>query len=296
MTNFVRRLLIVVVGMLGALFAWPLIEACAAGQGAFPSYLVYSVIVGVVAGSAMGAFFGSTEGLLGASPRKALAGALSGVATGIVGGVLGGLAAQAILFLSGESLMQSSSRVLDPGFILARAAGWAIVGLAIGVSEGVRAKSAKKAALGAIGGIVGGFLGGVLFVWLGASAPDFLAGRLIALLVMGALIGTLYCLLERRFAVGTLKALNGPLKGKEYIVNQRRLSIGSDGGRDIVLRGYRDVAGLHAQVKVERGGKLLIERKDGALVVNEKDVQSARLELDDVIKIGSAKFLYGYFG
>jgi CDP-diglyceride synthetase len=296
MTNFVRRLLIVVVGMLGALLAWPLIEACASGQGAFPSYLVYSVAVGVVAGAAMGAFFGSTEGLLGASPRKALAGALSGVATGIVGGVLGGLAAQAILFLSGESLMQSSSRTLDAPFILARAAGWAIVGLAIGVSEGVRARSPKKAALGATGGIVGGFLGGLLFVWIGAAAPLFLAGRLIALLAMAGLIGLLYCILERRFAVGSFKALNGPLKGKEYIVNQRRLSLGSDGGRDIVLRGYRDVAPLHAQVKVERGGKLLIERKDGALVVNEKELPSARLELDDVVKIGSAKFLYGYFG
>lgn len=296
MTNFVRRLLIIVVGMLGALLAWPLIEACASSQGAFPSYLVYSVAVGVVAGAAMGAFFGSTEGLLGSSPRKALAGALSGVATGLAGGVLGALAAQAILFLSGESLIQSSSRTMDAGFMLARAAGWAIVGLAIGVSEGMRAKSAKKAALGAAGGTVGGFLGGLLFVWIGSAAPAFLAGRLIALLVMGGLIGLLYCLLERRFAVGTFKALNGPLKGKEYIVNQRRLTIGADGGRDIALRGYRDVAPLHASVKVERGGKLLIERGEGALVVNEKDVQSARLELDDVVKIGSAKFLYGYFG
>ena len=113
---------------------------------------------------------------------------------------------------------------------------------------------------------------------------------------MGALIGLLYCLLERRFAVGTFKALNGPLKGKEYIVNQRRVSIGADGGRDIVLRGYRDVAGHHASVKVERGGKLLIERKDGPLVVNEKEVPRVRLELDDDVKIGSAKFLYGYFG
>jgi hypothetical protein len=296
MTNFVRRLLIIVVGMLGGLLAWPLIEACASSQGAFPSYLVYSVAVGVVAGAAMGAFFGSTEGLLGASPRKAAAGALSGVATGIAGGVLGGLAAQAILFLSGQSLIQSSPRTLDAGFIAARAAGWAIVGLAIGVSEGIRARSVKKAALGAVGGTAGGFLGGLLFVWIGAASPSSLAGRLVALLVMGGLIGLFYCLLERRFAVGTLKALNGPLKGKEYIVNQRRLTIGSDGGRDIVLRGYRDVAPLHAAVKVERGGKLLIERGEGVLVVNEKDVKSARLELDDVVKIGSAKFLYGYFG
>lgn len=191
MTNFVRRLLIIVVGMLGAVFAWPLIELCTAAQGSFPSYLLYSIAVGVVAGSAMGMFFGSTEGLLSSSPRKALAGALSGIATGIIGGVLGALAAQALLFMSGESLMQTSSRTVGLPFILARSAGWAVVGLAIGLSEGVRAGSVKKAALGAIGGTVGGFLGGLLFVWLSTTAPDFLGGRLIALIVMAGLIGSL---------------------------------------------------------------------------------------------------------
>jgi len=37
--------------------------------------------------------------------------------------MLGALAAQAILFLSGQSLIQSSPRTLDAGFIAARAAG-----------------------------------------------------------------------------------------------------------------------------------------------------------------------------
>jgi CDP-diglyceride synthetase len=296
MTNWIRRLLIVAVGLLGALFAWPLIELFVARQDSFPSYFIYSLVSGIAVGASMGAFFGSAEGLLGASPRKALAGALQGIAVGLVGGVLGSLVAQALLFVSGESLLQSSSPRLGAAFVLARAAGWAVVGCAIGTSEGIRARSPKKALLGAAGGAAGGFLGGLLFVWLGTAMPSFYLGRLLALLVMGALIGIFYALLEKRFAAGTFKALNGPLKGKEYLVNQRRISIGSSESRDIVLKGYRDIASAHAVVKVERGGKIVIEKKDGKVVVNDKEVDRAELELDDVIKIGSAKFLYGYFG
>jgi hypothetical protein len=293
MTNFVRRLLTVAAGLLGALFAWPLVELCVAGQGRFPSYLFYSAVSGIAAGASMGAFFGSTEGLLSSSPGKAALGALHGVALGAAGGLLGSFAAQALLFLFGESLLQSSSRPLEALFVLARAAGWAVVGCAIGASEGVRARSPKKALLGVAGGSAGGFVGGLLFVWAGAASRP---GRLLALLAMGGLIGLLYSLLEKRFAAGTFKALNGPLKGKEFLVSQRRISIGGEGSLDIALKGYREVLPLHAAVKVERGGKIFIEKLEGKVLVNDREVSRAQLELDDVIKIGSAKFLYGYFG
>jgi hypothetical protein len=296
MTNLIRRLLFVALGLLGALFAWPLIEACASRQALFPSYLAYSVVSGIAAGASMGAFFGSAEGLLGGSYSKAPSGALSGIGTGVAGGLLGGLTAQALLFLSGESLLEFSPPRTGALFVLARAAGWAVVGLAIGTSEGIRARSPKKALLGALGGAGGGFAGGLLFAWLGAAAPSFYVGRLLALAVMGGLISLLYSLLEKRFAAGTFKALNGPLKGKEYLVNQRRISIGRTERLDIVLKGYKDVAPVHALVRAERGGKLTIEKKEGKVLVNDREIDRAPLELDDVIKLGSAKFLYGYFG
>jgi hypothetical protein len=296
MTNLMRRLMIVALGLLGALLAWPLVEACVARQAFFPSYLAYSVVAGIAAGASMGAFFGSAEGLLDRSYKKALAGALSGIATGVAGGVLGSFAAQALLFLSGESLLQSAPLRNGALFVIARAAGWAVIGCAIGTSEGIRARSLKKALLGAAGGLGGGFAGGLLFVWFGTAFASFYVGRLLALMVMGGLISFLYSLLEKRFAAGTFKALNGPLKGKEYLMNQRRISIGRTESLDIVLKGYQNVAPLHALIKAEGGGKVTIEKKDGKVIVNEREIDRARLELDDVIKIGSAKFLYGYFG
>jgi hypothetical protein len=296
MTNAMRALVIIALGLLGALFSWPLIEACVSRQAFFPSYLAYSALIGIAAGASMGAFFGSAEGLLGGSYRKAAAGALSGIVAGLAGGLLGSYVAQALLFLFGGSLMQGASLQSGALFVLARAAGWAIVGCAIGTSEGIRARSLKKALLGALGGLGGGFAGGLLFVWLGAASPAFYVGRLLALMVMGGLISLLYSLLERRFAAGSFKALNGPLKGKEYLMNQRRISIGKAERLDIVLKGYQDVSPLHALIRAEGGGKIAIEKKEGAVLVNEKEIDRVGLELDDVIKIGSAKFLYGYFG
>jgi hypothetical protein len=244
----------------------------------------------------MGAFFGSSEGLLNGSYKRALAGALSGIVAGVAGGVLGSFVAQGLLFLSGESLLQSAPTRFGALFVVARAAGWALVGCAIGASEGMRARSLKKALLGALGGLAGGFAGGLLFVWLGTALPRFYVGRLLALMVMGGLISLFYSLLEKRFAAGTFKVLNGPLKGKEYLMNQRRISMGSSDRLDLVLKGYRDIAPRHAMIKAEGGGRISIEKKDGKVIVNEKEVDRARLELDDVIKIGRAKFLYGYFG
>ena len=295
MTNSIRRLMIVALGLLGALFAWPLIEACVSMQARFPSYLAYSMLVGIAAGAAMGAFFGSAEGLLGHSYRKAAAGAVSGIIVGLAGGLLGTFVAQALLFLSGQSLLQAEKGNSGALLVVARAAGWAIVGCAIGTSEGIRAKSLKKVLLGALGGLGGGFAGGLVFAWLGTASPAFYVGRLLALMLMGGLISLFYSLLERRFAAGSFKALNGPLKGKEFLVNQRRLTIGSKGNEAIVLKGYRDIAGMHASIKVAHG-ELAISSRGGKVLVNETSVETVNLKLDDVIQIGSAKILYGYFG
>lgn len=295
MTNLTRRIIIIIVGLLGALFAWPLIEACINLQTFFPSYFLYTLCSGVLTGAAMGAFFASAEGLLAAAPGKAVQGALSGVISGVLGGVAGAFVAQALLFGAGENLTQAGGEQVAVGLLVARAAGWAIIGAFIGMSEGIRARSLKKLLLGLLGGVVGGFLGGLLFVWVSAAHPSFFLGRLAALLIMGGLIALLYSLLEKRFAQGSLKVLNGPAKGKEFLINQRKLTLGSAGRTDIVLKGYRDISVVHAAIRIEHGEVVLLSR-GGKVLVNEVVAEKVNLKLDDVIQIGSAKILYGYFG
>ena len=293
MTYMVRRFIIVILGILGGVFAWPLIEACINLQTSFPSYFLFTLLSGILAGAAMGAFFASAEGLMASSPGKALEGVLSGLISGTAGGIVGAFAAQAVLFAAGESLTQNGEPTL--GLLLARAVAWAIIGAAIGMSEGIRARSIKKTLMGLGGGLAGGFLGGGLFVWILASQPAFYLGRLGALVVMGGLIAFLYSLLEKRFAQGCLKVLNGPLKGKEFLINQRKLTLGSKANEDVVLRGYRNISERHAWLKIARG-ELSIHSRDGKVLVNEAPVEKANLKLDDVIQVGSAKILYGYFG
>lgn len=295
MTNFIKRLVIVVIGLLGGLCAWPLVELSIARQESFPSYFFFSAVVGSAVGVVLGVFFAITEGLVDSSWKKALDGAWRGAIAGIIGGVLSALAAQAFLFYVGERIFQASGGRLGGGLIVARSIGWLVVGAAIGVGEGLRAGSGKKIVLGLIGGSLGGFTGGLVFTLLSMSYPDFFLGRLLALMLLGGLIAILYSLLEKRFAVGSLKALNGPLKGKEFLINQRTLVLGKDGQCDILLSGYRDVGDKHAELKSKRG-ELVLNKGQGKVLVNDKEVIEQKLKLDDVIQLGSAKFLYGYFG
>lgn len=295
MTNFMKRLVIVVIGLLGGLCAWPLVELSIARQESFPSYFFFSAVVGSAVGVVLGVFFAITEGLVDSSWKKAIDGAWKGAIAGIIGGVLSALAAQAFLFYVGERIFQASGGRLGGGLVVARSIGWLVVGAAIGVGEGLRAGSGKKIVLGLIGGSLGGFTGGLVFTLLSMSYPDFFLGRLLALMLLGGLIAILYSLLEKRFAVGSLKALNGPLKGKEFLINQRKLVLGKDGQCDILLSGYRDVGDRHAELKSKRG-ELVLNKGQGKVLVNDKEVIEQKLKLDDVIQLGSAKFLYGYFG
>lgn len=301
MTNFIRRLIIIAMGLAGGLFVWPLVELLLGAQELFPSYFLYSATIGALVGVVLGAFFAAAGGLCDRSVTKALDGAWKGALVGIAGGLLSALAAQAFLFFVGERLLKgallsdSEGSPVTVGFILARAAAWLVVGAAIGSAEGLRSRSARKISMGLLGGIAGGFLGGLLFTILSIRAPSFGAGRLLSLMLMGSLISLFYALLEKRFATGSLKALNGPLKGKDFLICQRRLRLGQDKNCDIVIEGYREVEALHAELLARRG-ELEIERKAKSLRVNDKEVSKQVLKLDDVIQLGSAKFLYGYFG
>ncbi len=295
MTYLVRRLVLVTIGVLSALFVWPAIETLMSLQSAFGSYFWFTLSLGLVIGSVLGAFFGSTEGVLTRSVSKALWGALSGLLTGAVGAILGAFLAQSLLFAAGDQLTQAGSDKASIGLILAQASAWAVLGAAIGASEGLRSMSFKKTLLGITGGLFGGLLGGLVFIASTIHFPGFIFGRLIALILLGASISLLYSILEKRFSLGSLKVLNGQQKGKEFLVNQRRLTIGQHTRSDIVLIGYDDVAALHAQLQVKKDA-VVLQARDGTVLVNEVKIDKIQLKLDDVIQIGSAKILYGYFG
>jgi MFS family permease len=294
MSTALRRVIIIILGMLAGAAAWPLMELLVTNQESFPSYFFFSLVQGAVFGLVMGLFFGSAEGLTSKERGKILWGALLGAIIGIAGGIAGFLAGQGVLFLLVQRAFASyrtRQLIMIP---LARVVGWAVLGIMIGLSEGVRARSLKKSLIGVLGGLVGGIIGGAAIEYLRILFPEFIYVRLIGLVLFGMLIGLFYSLLERGVSLGVLRILNGSRRGKEYSFAQNRISAGSGRRNNIVLPEYSGVADRHARFLVR--GKDVYVRHEGAgrkLLVNERPVETEQLlKYEDVIQLGSAKLLY----
>jgi hypothetical protein len=108
-------------------------------------------------------------------------------------------------------------------------------------------------------------------------------------------VALFYGIIERGFAAGVLRVLNGALKGKEFLVNQRRARIGASTRNEIALPGYEDLAERHAEVRLRRGEVVItsLEPKKPVLV-NDKAVEERVLKYEDVVKVGQAKFFFRY--
>jgi hypothetical protein len=89
--------------------------------------------------------------------------------------------------------------------------------------------------------------------------------------------------------------LTGALKGKEFLLNQNRMRIGSSRRNEIALAAYAGLAERQAQLRVRRGEVFLsnLEPKLPVLV-NERKIQEQKLKYGDVIRIGPARLFYKY--
>ncbi len=321
MTILIRRLIQLALGIAAGLAAWPVMEGLVHLQVFFPSYLAYSVVSGALFGLIFGAFLGGADGIIASHPRRIVLGSAAGGLVGAAGGAIGFLAAQGLLFLVGEYLVGNLHLVESIGTPLARALGWAVLGACVGAAAGIRSTSPRKIAIGALGGFVGGILGGAAIEYGRLFFPALPVVHLVALVLLGVLIGLAYAVVERRLSFGIFRVLNGPFKSREYILNQRKMVIGSDARCDIPIpaqksalpesasagssAGYREVAGAHCRL-VARGRDLFIEPMEGIVRVNDERLAGrqaadsqptarewgAALKFDDIVACGAVKFLY----
>ncbi len=294
MSTALRRVIISILGLLAGLAAWPLMELILSFQEAFASYFLFSLVQGALLGSIVGAFFGSAEGLTTKESGKIVRGTLTGAAVGIAGGVLGFLAGQGVLLLVVRRTVTSYQSRQMFAVPLAKIVGWAILGIAVGLADGLRARSLKRTLVGALGGLLGGALGGAAIEYLRTRYPDLLYTRLIGFALFGLLIGLFYALLERGVSLGVIRVLNGSRRGKEYSFAQNRISAGSAGRNDIVLKDYEAVAETHARFRV-RGKDVYVqvESPKHRVLLNERPVEKEHLlKYEDVIQLGGAKLLY----
>ena len=318
MSILMRRLIILCLGILAGIAAWPPAELIVYAQGAFPSYLAFAAALGAAVGLVMGAFLGAAEGITARIRQRILPGILVGALVGMAGGAIGFLVGQAALLVIGELGLRSYRNFQRVVLPVSRSIGWGLLGVFIGMVEGIRARSGKKIAVGVLGGFLGGLAGGFVLEYLRVLAPGFRLPRLAGLVILGAAIAAFYGLIEKGLAYGVLRVLNGPLKGKEYLLTQSRVLIGRSRRNEVALAPYEDLAERQAQIRAHRGEVLLSNLEPRRpLLVNDRPVASGpvgprkagdgtaadrktadrqvaehRLKYDDVIRLGSVKLFY----
>lgn len=290
-----KKFIFTFIGLLAGLAAWPVSETVLYFQTQFSSYLIFSICMGVVFGAVMGGFLGSSEGITLSIRPKILPGIITGVVVGAFGGAIGFIIGQGSLFITSEWIFHSNKLFQSFGIPISRAIGWAFLGMFIGTIEGVRALSSTKIKVGLLGGFIGGALGGCALEYLRFNYPGMIFARLIGLIIMGGLIGLFYGLFEKRFSIGVLKLLNGKLKGKEYLLLQKKIKVGCSKKADIFLSGYKNVVEEHACLTLKKDEVYInaIDNKHRVLV-NEIKITTHKLKLDDIVQMGSSKFLFFY--
>ncbi|HOW81465.1 MAG TPA: FHA domain-containing protein [Spirochaetota bacterium] len=294
MSSLKRRFFLCLIGALAGLCSWSAAEMIMVFQKNYPSYLFFSIFLGAVFGAIIGGFFGSSDGII--MKGRIMRGVVHGMIIGSVGGVLGFLVGQGALFVAGEYLLHSVRDFRMIGFPVSRALGWSLLGLFAGMAEGVRSRSLEKIRIGIIGGITGGLIGGLALEYLKTFFPDMMLGRLTGLLIFGLVVGFMYGLVEARLSFGVLTLLNGRFRGKDFLINQRRIRLGAGSSNDVDLNGYRNIDERHAEITAKRD-ELFIKADSGdsaPVYVNDDKVKDHKLKIGDVIKIGSAKLLYHY--
>ena len=291
MTILIRKILMTLLGLAGALCAWGSMELILF-KGSFPGgYLILSVTEGAVLGLFFGFCFGTAEGILLSDRSRSIKGGLSGAVTGAAAGIIVVFIIQAVLTAvinAGYFTSETAENLILP---ISRAVGWMILGAAVGSIEGIRSRSLNRTLIGISGGLSGGFAGGAVLEFAGTSWNSGFAGRGFGFLLMGGSIGLFYSLFEAVKSFGMLKVLTGPLRGKEYVLSMRKTLIGTSKRSAFDLAEYSGMKERHAFF-ISGREEVVIEPADGEVLVNEEKTESKRLQYEDVIQIGSVRLLY----
>jgi len=230
-------------GAVGGFLAWFVV-------GSFPTQTwniwLASAFIGAGVGLFIGLAVGAVEGaIIKRSVKQALRGAFLGAGIGLLSGMVGLIVGE-IVFL------------LIKGGLLARALGWMVFGLMLGLGQGLLDhRSRRRISYSAVGGTIAGLVGGLMFELLtqiflkdSAAAQIVLSG--LGLIVIGASLGGIIPLsldLLRRVAKdkGTLVVKTGNRAGLEVAVLDS-VRLGSYDGCDIYLPGDPAIAAEHARI------------------------------------------------
>jgi hypothetical protein len=270
-----------VLGAIGGVIGWQASNVL--GLSFTGSVYLAEIVVGAVIGLFIGLMIGLAEGLLTRNWLLAGRGALLSGLLGLAGGAIGLPLAEALFQLLG-------------GQTWARALGWGIFGLLIGLAAS--ATGGSQIWKGAIGGFLGGVLGSLLLDAARAALADPLLGKAAGLLLLGASVGTFIALIVFLLSKAWLEVASGKLKGTEFILDKFMRAegpsafIGSDALKSDIVLPDPDVAPQHAMLK---GAGTHFNLKDMSLdgtFINSQRIEQAMLKNRQTIRVGNTQLVY----
>lgn len=256
----------------------------------------------------VGAALVASQGISERNAQKAAETVLRSLPAILIGGAIAGFVAQILyteMLNAGEidkairlCTRQSDSfcTAVDNLVRPARAIGWMIAGGLSGLALGVGFKSKKRMQNGLIGGAVGGLVGGLLFdsvdniIGSGSARPS----RLIALLLIGALMGALIGLVDTLRTDMWLTVTSGEMTGQQFIIYDETTIVGCARNVPVTILADRDVAEHHISIR-RVGSVATFECLPTAspITVNGSVSSSGSLSNGDILIIGNTELRVG---
>ena len=160
---------------------------------------------------------------------------------------------------------------------LNRGLAWSFLGLAAGLSVGVASLAPKRVVITGAGGLLGGFTGGFTFDFI--SGGEALA-QITGLAITGAAVGLSVSLLEQVTKSSWIEIVRGGMAGKQFILYQNQITLGSSPGANITLIKDPAIAPIAATIK-RVGSSVKIMAADRANPISVDGASSFERELSD---------------
>jgi len=250
---------------------------------------ISTLIFCAVGGMCIAGFLSVADSVIARNAREAIINGSVGLCLGMIGGIIVGLFLdkfyRAMGGGTGEGGMASQ--------IVARALGWAVLGLFLAVAPGIVMRSPKKLLIGLAGGFLGGLLGGGLFDLVGGATGTAWMSRLVGLVAIGAIAGLGTGLIENAAKSGWLKVVGGLIAGKQFILYKNPTIVGSSPQCEIYLFKDVHVAPQHAAIRqVPQGYEIQDLGTTTGTFVNGSPVSRVRLRNNDQVQIGGTTFSF----
>ena len=158
---------------------------------------------------------------------------------------------------------------------LNRGLAWALLGLAAGLTVGAHSKSVRRILVTGAGGLTGAFIGGFVFDFITGSED---AAQIIGLAITGGFIGLSVSILEQAAKQSWIEIVKGGMAGKQFILYQREVTIGSSPGANITLIKDPAIEPIAAKI-IKRGSTSYLASMSAGLPVSVNGQSGTELPL-----------------